>query len=170
MRVNREHGCESADGCRRCASGPLPAVFATFCAVFSRACQHHTTPLARNVLVGGLQPLSSTLDHLRSKAHIDYRTHTYHVEDGYFLHALSYQNRTLYANHPSARGNVEGSVDQEAKVSTPFIPGAKMMSSGPRGRRAVPLMSMAAISTLPRSSSGTKSTLRKLLHHDRGCN
>ena len=53
VRVNREHGCESADGCRRCASGPLPAVFATFCAVFSRACQHHTTPLARNVLVGG---------------------------------------------------------------------------------------------------------------------
>ena len=110
---------------------------------FARLPTPYDSPSAKRVGGGGLQPLSSTLDHLRSKAHIDYRTHAYHVEDGYFLHALSYQNRTLYANHPSARGNVEGSVDQEAKVSTPFIPGAKMMSSGPRGRRAVPLMSTA---------------------------
>ena len=96
-------------------------------------------------------------------AHRDHRTHTYQVDKGSIRRAPGHRNECPNSRHAAARGVVQGLVDIEPKVSARFISRAKKRSSQLRGRPAAPWRPMAAISTLVRSSSGTKSTLRELL-------
>lgn len=71
----------------------------------------------------GPPPLYGTLSHLRAEARGDYRTHSQFVDEGSNAHALSHRNPRPYHVQPKRRGNVEGHIDHEAKVTGAFIGG-----------------------------------------------
>ena len=114
--------------------------------------------------VEGPPPLSSTLTHLRPKAHRDYRTHSRNVDEGSQTRALSHRKRVPCRRHPSPRGNAQGLVDHEGKVTAAFILDARRWTSRPWTRRSAPSKSKTSMYTLKTSSSGTKFRSSDLLH------
>ena len=52
-------------------------------------------------------------------------THSRYVEEGSYEHDLGYCKAENCANHPAARGIVDGLVDHEGKVSAAFIASAE---------------------------------------------
>ena len=73
----------------------------------------------------GPTPLSCTLTHLRAKAQRDDRITSRHVDEGSKTRALGHPNPRLCTRHPAARGNVQGLVDPEGKVTATFIGSAQ---------------------------------------------
>ena len=73
----------------------------------------------------GLLSHSSSLTTQRDNTRQIHRTHSWFVDEGSITHALSHRNPHLCIRHPAARGNVEGLVDHEGKVTAAVIGSAQ---------------------------------------------